>query len=129
MTKFYEKLHEVVRVQSPGSYENSGIIALINGDKAGIYEFGHCSCSGTYHLDRDQQCDSQHEYYINQGELSWAGSKDELKNIAENNLDWNVPGRNISALDFDYKRAVPFLAAVRQWFIDGVKTSQDIQDY
>ena len=121
--RFYE-LHEVVRVQQPESYSNEGIIALVDGDRAGIFRFGHCSCSDTYLYEWAEPHYEKTEHYIDK--VDWTGTLAELKEIADNRLDWNIKGRTISEEDYDYYLVEKFLSILSQWFVDRQTVSVDV---
>lgn len=114
IAKWMEK-STIVKVDCPGSYENSGKIALIQDGMAGIFLFGHCSCNGTW----EDSEGSGKDYQQFQNEVDWVGTPDELVALAKERGDIAVKGRVLVEKDYDYKEWVKFYDLIVQWDSEG----------
>lgn len=111
-TLWLEK-NTLIRVDAPSGYENSGIIAVLQDGKIGFFQFGHCSCSGTWN-DRGWDDDKSGTYSVD-----WVGSPDELVEGAKNKTDYCLPGRKREAGDFDAGMWNKFDELVLLWDSEG----------
>lgn len=105
--------NEIARGESGEEYENSGYIAFVNGDKAAIAQFGHCSCYGTW----TSICGGG----VNDSgdgvpRLDWEGTVAELQAMAERNADPIMPERECNPADYDHDRKLSMYAGVKKYF-------------
>ncbi len=96
------KKHEIARADAPDDYENSGWIAVYDGERAGIFSFGHCSCYGTWDY---EACDA----------MSWEGTRDELIAMARDKKDPAMPERTIVEGEYDYTKIVKLYDGILAW--------------
>ena len=84
-------------------YEESGWIALVDGDDAYLAQYGHCSCYGTWtalcgHTWRDDCSDD----FLPANWYVWQGTKQEMIELARCKADPAVPNREAQPDDCDY---------------------------
>ncbi len=105
----WEEKQIVVKVDRPGSYENSGIMLFYDKEKKhfGISSFGHCSCFGTWESTQTDPAD-------------WEGDIDELVTIVRNLEDINLRGRIMSEADYSFNEWKYFYTVVLEWVLSGL---------
>ena len=70
-------------------YQESGWVCIVNGNKAALANYSHCSCFGT------RDC------LIEKEDWDWEGTIYELYQIALNQRDPIIPSRSINKTDYD----------------------------
>lgn len=85
-------------------YENWGFIAFLDGNRAAISKFGHCSCYGTW----DDEGGGSTPL--------WEGTKAELKKLATKKLDPTIPFRPLDVQDYDYQHLSGLYENVLKYF-------------
>lgn len=93
--------HEIARADDPGYYENSGWIAVYDGERAGIFKFGHCSCYGTWD---DGARDAM-----------WEGTREEMIEMAREQRDPTMPERIIVEGEYDYDKISKLYDGILKW--------------
>ena len=111
--KWFDK-YVVAKVDEPGSYENSGMIVQVRRNRAILWTFGHCSCNGTWpEYYYDAKTGKSMEWF--DGKPDWAGTPDQLVELAKSRTDVNVPGKTIREDDFDFKQWNKLYQLILEW--------------
>lgn len=105
----WKEKHEVLRAEDGGSYDNSGYLLLQEGDQFCIGSISHCSCTGTWPYDEED----------NGGPgggltLGWEGSLEELRTLVEGNLDPDMPERQANKDDYQYNYLMYLYQQIRE---------------
>lgn len=96
-------------------YSESGYIVVTDGKNAGIANYSHCSCYGTW-TSLSEKDGAIH--------WNWTGSLRQLKNMAIEGLDPNnsLPGKRKAVPDdCDYDHLMTVYQQVIKWFEDRKK--------
>lgn len=94
--------YEIARADNSDDYENSGWVAIFDGEQAGMFRFGHCSCYGTWN---DEAC----------GGIDWVGTREEMLNMARERLDPTMPERKIEEGEYDYCNISLLYDRILEW--------------
>lgn len=107
VSEVLKQSNEVARCDSTEDYETKGYLACVEGERAAIGRIGHCSCYGTWgYGDDDQNPEGLTE--------CWSGSLEELKRLAANNLDPDMPSREINSSDYMGQYLLGLYAELRE---------------
>lgn len=103
----------IAQGDSDDQYENSGYVAVVDGNFAALARFGHCSCFGTWTAviggGITGGCD------LGSPEWDWKGTVAQLVKLAKNKADFNLPGRTVNDTDCDAQYLLETYRQILEW--------------
>jgi len=95
----------IVAQDDDNYYEESGWVAVVDGDDAYLANYSHCSCFGTWTALRGESYN--YDSALDRSNLPanwyvWAGTRKELIEMAKRKADPAVPDRESCTDDCDY---------------------------
>ena len=95
----------IIAQDDDNDYDESGWIALVDGDEAYLASYSHCSCFGTWTALRGESYDYDNALDRNGLPANWyvwTGTRKELIELAKRKADPAVPDREAQVGDCDY---------------------------
>ncbi len=93
----------IARESDDESYSASGWVACVNGEKAEMSAFSHCSCYDTW----------------DGLGASWTGTVDEMLSMAKEELCPVMPSRKLNSDDYDYNYVIGLYKQIIEWDKNG----------
>lgn len=102
---------KVIAQSDDNDYQESGWIAVVDGKKAALGNYSHCSCYGTWTALGGGGLSSSGGDPI----FEWEGSVTELIHMAKRKADPCVPSREANPEDYDYDHLMDVYQQILTW--------------
>jgi hypothetical protein len=103
----------IIAQDDTNDYDESGYVAVVDGDFAAISRYGHCSCYGTWTAICGGGICSSGD--TGTPEWDWTGTVAELLDMAERCADPAMPARTANSEDCDYGYLVNVYSQIKDW--------------
>ena len=104
--------NHIVAQDDDCDYDESGWVAVVKNDVAGLAKYSHCSCFGTWTaLHGGSYSDSGGQNIV----WDWIGSLKNLIKMAQRNADPHMPERTACPEDYDYDHLQQVYQQVLKW--------------
>jgi hypothetical protein len=101
----------IIAQDDDNDYDESGYVAVVDGDFAAISRYGHCSCYGTW----TAICGGGVCSDGGTPNWDWTGTVLELIDMAERCADPALPARTADPKDYDYDHLVNVYTQIKEW--------------
>ena len=109
MTPFGEEdfRHYIIAQDDDCDYSESGWVACVKDDWAGLASYSHCSCFGTWEA--------------MDGKFSWEGTPEQLVAKAREEHDPIIDGKKASTADYDYDHLMVVYGQILEWAKNNIR--------